>query len=109
VLQLNLNIEPIGVIKKSDAGLADIVIYSDFEHILGKITQKLVKGTSLLIIHKDNKRNKITDIHQVHVSAAELVNRKGNILRVKGLETDNDSLIDVRLIKISGLRHQYEG
>lgn len=106
---MNLNIEPIGVIKKSDAGLADIVIYSDFEHILEKITQKLEKGTSLLIVHKGNKRGKIPDAHQVQVSSAELINRKGNILRVKGLETDNDSLIDVRLIKVFGLRHQYEG
>ena len=105
VLQLNLNIEPIGVIKKSDAGLADIVIYSDFEHILEKITQKLEKGTSLLIVHKSNKGNKISDGHQVKVSSAELINRKGNILRVKGLEIDNDSLIDVRLISIFDLRH----
>lgn len=102
---MNLNIEPIGVIKKSDAGLADIVIYSDFEYILKKIVQKLEKGTSLLIVHKGNSENKTSDGHQVQVSSAELINRKGNILRVKGLETDNDSLIDVRLTSIFDLRH----
>jgi hypothetical protein len=109
VLQLNLNIEPIGVIKKSNVGLADIVIYSDFEYVLEKIAQKLEKGTYLLIVHKGNNGNKTPDAHQVQVSSAELINRKGNILRVKGLETDDDSLIDVRLIEIFGSRYQYEG
>ncbi|MDJ1423355.1 MAG: hypothetical protein M5U10_15780 [Candidatus Methanoperedens sp.] len=94
---MNLNIEPIGVIKKSNAGLADILIYSDFEHILQNITQKLEKGISLLIVHKSNKT---PDNHQVQISSAELINWKGNILRVKGLEADNDSLIDVRLVKM---------
>ncbi len=97
---MNLNIESIGVIKKSSAGLADIVIYSDFEYILENIIKKLEKGASLLIVHKGNKVNKTSDGHQVKVSSAELINRKGNILRVKGLEIDNDSLIDVRLISI---------
>ncbi len=105
---MNLNIEPIGVIKKSGAGLADIVIYSDFEHILEKTVKKLEKGTFLLIVHKGNIGNKTSDGHQVQVSSVELINRKGNILRVKGLETDNDSLIDVRFIKIFELRHYHE-
>ncbi len=98
---MNLNIEPIGVIKKSSAGLTDIVIYSDFEYILEKTIRKLEKGTFLLIVHKGNKGNKTSDGHQVQVSSAELINRKGNILRVKGLEIDNDSLIDVRLVTSS--------
>ena len=46
------------------------------------------------MVHKSQQSS---DIHQVKVSAAELINRKGNLLTVKGLEADNDSVIDVRL------------
>ncbi len=48
-----------------------------------------VIGGHDLIVHKGNKGNKTSDGHQVKVSSAELINRKGNILRVKGLEIDN--------------------
>jgi hypothetical protein len=91
---LNLTIQPIGVIKKSSSGLADVLIYSDFEQILGNIMEKFEKGTKVLIVHKNGESN---DKHQVKVSAAELINRKGNLLVVKGIEADNDSVIDVRL------------
>ncbi len=91
---LNLKIEPIGVIKKSSSGLSEVIIYSDFERVLGSIIEKFEKGTNLLIIHK-NKGS--TDEHQVSVSAAELINRKGNLLTVKGIEADDDSVIDIRL------------
>lgn len=93
VIQLNLRIEPIGIIKKSTSGLADVLIYSDFEHVLGNVIEKFEKGTKVLIIHKNNESN---DKHQVKVSAAELINKKGNLLTVKGIEADNDSVIDVR-------------
>jgi hypothetical protein len=52
------------------------------------------KGTKMLIVHKNMESS---DNHQVQVSAAELVNRKGNLLIVKGITADNDSVIDVRL------------
>lgn len=93
---MNLIIEPIGVMKKSRSGLVDILIYSEFEHILSNVIEKFEKGTNLLVVHKNNNSS---DRHQVQVSAAELINRKGNLLKVRGLEADNDSVIDVRLGK----------
>ncbi len=93
-MQLNLTIQPIGVIKKNNTGLADVLIYSDFEQILGSIMEKFEKGTKLLIVHKNGESK---DKHQVKVSAAELITRKGNLLTVKGIEAENDSVIDVRL------------
>jgi hypothetical protein len=91
---LNLRIEPIGVIKKNSSGLSEIIIYSDFERILGGLIEKFERGTSLLIIHKNSRS---TDKHQVSVSSTELINRKGNLLTVKGIEADDDSVIDIRL------------
>ncbi|MCZ7399585.1 MAG: hypothetical protein O8C62_07900 [Candidatus Methanoperedens sp.] len=56
--------------------------------------EKFERGTKVLIVHKNGESK---DKHQVKVSAAELINRKGNLLIVKGIEADNDSVIDVRL------------
>ena len=89
---MNLKIKPIGVIKTSNSGLTDLFIYSDFEKVLGDMMVE--KGTKMLIVHKNMESS---DHHQVQVSAVELVNRKGNLLIVKGITADNDSLIDVRL------------
>ncbi len=89
-----LNIKPIGVIKKCSSGVSDILIYSDFERVIGSIMGEFEKGTNLLIVHKNHLS---LDGHQVQVSNAELITRKGNLLTVKGIEADNDSLIDVRL------------
>jgi len=91
---LNLKIEPIGIIKNIGPGLSDILIYSDFEHILGNVVEKFEKGTKVLIIHK---KMESSDQHQVQVTSTELINRKGNLLTVRGIEADNDSVIDVRL------------
>ena len=91
---LNLIIKPIGVIKKSNAGLSEVIIYSDFERILLRIIEKFEIGMNLIIIHKNHSTN---DDHQVKVSAAELINRKGNLLTVSGIEADDDSVIDIRL------------
>lgn len=91
---MNLTIKPIGVIKKSSSGLADVLIYSDFEQILCSIMEKFEKGAKVLIVHKNGDSK---DNHQVKVSTAELINRKGNLLTVKGIEADNDSVIDVRM------------
>ncbi|VVB88693.1 Uncharacterised protein [uncultured archaeon] len=95
---MNLRIKPIGVIKKSSSGLSDVIIYSDFEQVLGNILEKFEKGANLLIVHKNDN---IKDNHQVQVSGAELINRKGNLLTVKGIEADNDSVIDIRLCNIN--------
>jgi len=89
---VNLKIKPIGVIKTSNSGLTDLLIYSDFENILEDTMVE--KGTKMLIVHKNMESS---DHHQVQVSAVELVNRKGNLLIVKGITADNDSVIDVRL------------
>lgn len=91
---MNLNIQPIGIIKKTGPGVSDVLIYSDFEKVLCNIMEKFENGTNLLIVHKNRK---IKDEHQVKVSLAELINFKGNLLKVKGLEADDDSVIDVRL------------
>ena len=94
MINLNLKIEPIGIIKKTASGLSDILIYSDFEHILGNAIEKFEKGAKILVIHK---KNESSDEHQVQVTSTELINRKGNLLTVRGIEADNDSVIDVRL------------
>ncbi len=93
---MHLNIKPIGVIKKSGSGVSDIIVYSDFERVIGSIMEKFEKGTNLLIVHKNHMSH---DGHQVQISDAELIIRKGNLLTVKGIEADDDSLIDVRLKK----------
>ncbi len=93
---MHLNIKPIGVIKKSGSGVSDIIIYSDFERVISSIMEKFEKGTNLLIVHKNHMSH---DGHQVQISDAELIIRKGNLLTVKGIEADDDSLIDVRLKK----------
>ncbi|KPQ41412.1 MAG: hypothetical protein MPEBLZ_04053 [Candidatus Methanoperedens nitroreducens] len=94
VIHLNLKIEPIGIIKNTESGLSDILIYSDYEHVLGNFLEQFEKGTKVLIIHKNIESR---DEHQVKVTSAELINRKGNLLTVKGIEADNDSVIDVRM------------
>ncbi len=91
---MNLKIEPIGIIKTTASGLSDILIYSDFEHILGNVLEKFEKGTKVLIVHK---KIESSDQHQVQITSTELINRKGNLLTVRGIEADNDSVIDVRL------------
>ena len=94
VIHLNLKIEPIGIIKNTASGLSDVLIYSDFEHVLGNVMEKFEKGTKVLIVHKNiESPNK----HQVQITSTELINRKGNLLTVKGIEADNDSVIDVRM------------
>ena len=94
VIHLNLKIEPIGIIKNTASGLSDVLIYSDYEHILGNVIEQFEKGTKVLIIHKNTES---MDEHQVKVTSTELINRKGNLLTVKGIEADNDSVIDVRM------------
>lgn len=89
---MDLKIKPIGVVKTSNSGLTDLLIYSDFEKILGDTMFE--KGTKMLIVHKNLDS---IDHHQVQVSSVELVNRKGNLLVVKGIIADNDPVIDVRL------------
>ena len=94
VIHLNLKIEPIGIIKNTASGLSDILIYSDYEPILGNVIEQFEKGTKVLIIHKNTESR---DEHQVKVTLTELINRKGNLLTVKGIDVDNDSVIDVRM------------
>jgi hypothetical protein len=89
---LNLKIEPIGIIKNTASGLS--LIYSDYEPILGNVIEQFEKGTKVLIIHKNTESR---DEHQVKVRLTELINRKGNLLTVKGIDADNDSVIDVRM------------
>jgi hypothetical protein len=58
--------------------------------------EKFEKGTNLLIVHKNHMS---LDVHQVEVSDAELITWKGNLLTVRGIDADDDSLIDIRLKK----------
>lgn len=89
---MNLKIESIGIIKNTASGLS--LIYSDYEPILGNVIEQFEKGTKVLIIHKNTESR---DEHQVKVTLTELINRKGNLLTVKGIDADNDSVIDVRM------------
>lgn len=89
---MNLKIESIGIIKNTASGLS--LIYSDYEPILGNVIEQFEKGTKVLIIHKNTESR---DEHQVKVRLTELINRKGNLLTVKGIDADNDSVIDVRM------------
>ncbi len=91
---MNLNIQTIGIIKKANSGLSDVLIYSDFEKVVGNIMEKFENGSNLLIVHKNRLAK---DEHQVKVSLAKLINCKGNLLKVKGIDADDDSVIDVRL------------
>lgn len=91
---MNLKIQPIGVIKPSNSGITDVLIYSEHEHLLANINEKFEKGTNLLIVHKNSESS---ERNQVQISTAELLSRKGNLLTVKGIEANNDSLIDIRL------------
>ncbi|HEX7627436.1 MAG TPA: hypothetical protein VF354_00755, partial [Candidatus Methanoperedens sp.] len=75
VIYLSLKIEPIGIIKNTASGLSDILIYSDYEHVLGNFMEQSEKGTKVLIIHKNIESR---DEHQVSVTSTELINRKGN-------------------------------
>lgn len=92
---MNLNINPIGVIKKSGR-LDNILIYSDFDHITKIVVGDIKHGIDLLVVHK-NYREK--NNHQVCISIATLVERVGNLLTVKGINcADGDSVIDLRRV-----------
>lgn len=74
------------------------MIYSDFEQVIKNTVSKLGKGMEtgqkLLIIHKNCDRN---DCHQVQVTKTALVERIGNVLKVRKINANDDSVIDVRL------------
>ena len=53
-------------------------------------------GQKLLVIHKNNSKKQI-DGHQVQVTKATLLERKGNLLTISKIEANEDSVIDVRL------------
>ena len=94
---IHINIEPIGIIKKAGK-YTEILIYSDFEQVVKNTIYKLGKsvgsGQKLLIIHKNNDQN---DGHQVQVTKTALIERVGNVLKVKKINANDDSVIDVRL------------
>ncbi len=96
---MHLNLEPIGIIKKV-ANKSEILIYSDFEQIIRNIFSTIGEGAEvgqkILVIHKDNSK-KLVDGHQVQVTKATLLGRKGNLLTISKIEANEDSVIDVRL------------
>lgn len=96
---MHLNLEPIGIIKKV-ANKSEILIYSDFEQVIRNIVSKIGEGAEmgqkLLVIHKNNSKKQI-DGHQVQVTKATLLERKGNLLTISKIEANEDSVIDVRL------------
>jgi hypothetical protein len=96
---MHLSLEPIGIITKV-ANKSEILIYSDFEQVIRNIASKIgegaEKGQKLLVVHKSNNK-KQTDGHQVQVTKATLLERKGNLLTISKIEANEDSVIDVRL------------
>jgi len=94
---IHINIESIGIIKKAGK-YSEILIYSDFEQVVNNTISKLSKSAvnhqKLLIIHKNKNQN---DGHQVQVTKTKLIERAGNILKVKNINAIDDSVIDVRL------------
>jgi hypothetical protein len=96
---MHLSLEPIGIITKV-ANKSEILIYSDFEQVIRNIASKIgegaEKGQKLLVIYKSNNK-KQTDGHQVQVTTATLLERKGNLLTISKIEANEDSVIDVRL------------
>ena len=47
---MNLKIQPIGVIKPSNSGITDVLIYSDHEHLLANIIEKLGESDKRQIV-----------------------------------------------------------
>jgi hypothetical protein len=96
---MHLNLEPIGIIKKV-ANKSEILIYSDFEQVIRNIVSKIGEGAEvgqkILVIHKNNNKKQV-DGHQVQVTKAILLGRKGNLLTISKIEANEDSVIDVRL------------
>jgi hypothetical protein len=96
---MHLNLEPIGIIKKI-ANKSEILIYSDFEQVIRNIFSTIGEGAEvgqkILVIHKNNHK-KLVDGHQVQVTKATLLGRKGNLLTISKIEANEDSVIDVRL------------
>ncbi|MBN2109572.1 MAG: hypothetical protein JW705_00590 [Methanosarcinaceae archaeon] len=94
---MRINLEPVGIIKKSGK-CSEILIYSEFEQLIKNIVAKLGKNEftdlKLLVVHKNRDDN---DIHQVQVTKTNLIDRVGNILRVGKIDANDDSVIDVRL------------
>jgi hypothetical protein len=96
---MHLNLEPIGIIKKV-VNKSEILIYSDFEQVIQNIFSTIGEGAGvgqkILVIHKNNSK-KLEDGHQVQVTKATLLGRKGNLLTISKIEANEDSVIDVRL------------
>jgi len=73
------------------------LIYSDFEQVVKNTISKLEKSVgisqNLLIIHKNNGQN---DGHQVQVTKTAFIECVGNVLKVKKINANDDSVIDVR-------------
>lgn len=62
--------------------------------MLSKIGKSMESGQKLLIIHKNNDQN---DVHQVQITKTTLIECVGNVLKVKKINANDDSVIDVRL------------
>ncbi len=94
---MRINLEPIGIIKKSGK-CSEILIYSDFDHLVRSMMSKLGKSENaehdVLIVHKSQESD---DLHQVQITKTNLIDRVGNILRVGKIDATDDSVIDVRL------------
>ena len=80
--------------------MASLRIYSDFEQVIQNIFSTIGEGAEvgqkILVIHKNNNK-KLVDGHQVQVTKATLLGRKGNLLTISKIEANEDSVIDVRL------------
>ncbi|MCS3923964.1 hypothetical protein [Methanosalsum natronophilum] len=93
---MRISLEPIGTIKKT-GNYSEILIYSDFEQIIKNLISQIGKNSNnfdILVIHTSQH---INDGHQVKVTKTKFINRIGNILKVKKIEANEDSVIDVRI------------
>lgn len=94
---MHIHLEPIGIIKKAGK-YSEIMIYSDFENIVRNIMtndNNEIMGQKLLIVHKNNEDKE--DVHQVHVSRTDLIQRVGNVLKVGEINAVDDTVIDICL------------
>ncbi|MCD4703872.1 MAG: hypothetical protein K8R64_06220 [Methanosarcinaceae archaeon] len=94
---MRINLEPIGIIKKSGKN-SEILIYSDFEQVIKNMVSRLgnvpIEGQDVLVVHKNRNAD---DGHQVQVTKTTMLNRVGNIIKVGKINGHDDSVIDVRL------------
>ena len=95
---MRIDLEPIGIIKKSGQ-YSKILIYSKFEQIVKNLIKKIDEGKEkrqkLLVILKNKNPN---DGHQIQISNTTIINREGNIFKVDKIDANGEPIIDIRCL-----------